>query len=190
MSKELVLLDVSCNREVIGQYSIAPHQPGPRFVSSRNPRGFKESLNPCFHRMCSIVRSPFKFNDARLVIPQVTAGIAATNSVRIFADSNRETMRNASANRAPLRNADLPSQAIIPDQYFVYLEPGYTLEDHKRTVGEAALPEDSIIQVRDLATDRYGLYCVAHLGESSLDTVRLDPGVQLVECSIGGWLDD
>jgi hypothetical protein len=99
-------------------------------------------------------------------------------------------MRNASAKRAPSRNADLPSQAIIPDQYLVYLEPGYTLEDHKRTIGDDALPDGSITRVRDLATDRYGVYYTAHLNTSSLDTIRLDPGVQLVECCIGGWLDD
>ena len=102
-----------------------------------------------------------------------------------------EPVDDASAQRrAPLRNSDLPPQNIVPGQYLVYLQPGYTLEDHKRTVGEAALPEGSIKAVHNLHTAQYDVYYTAQLSESSLDTIRLDPGVEFVECDICAWLDD
>ena len=102
----------------------------------------------------------------------------------------QDTSASGAQRRAPLRNNDLPAGSIVPNQYLVYSKPGYTLEDHKRTVGEAALPEGSIKQVRNLATDQYGVYYTAHLNESSLDTIRLDPGVQLVECNLIVYLID
>ena len=94
------------------------------------------------------------------------------------------------AKKAPLRNVDLPLENIVPYQYLVYLEPGYSLEDHKRTVGADGLPEGSIKHVIDLHLDPNPVCCVAHLSESSLDTIRSDPGVDLVECDVRGNLDD
>ena len=113
--------------------------------------------------------------------------------------------------RAPLRNSDLPPRSSAPGKYFVYLTPGYTLEDHKRTVGADALPIDSIEQVGNLVVERATanhiasalsedsieqvvnqdtVYYVAQLSQSSLDAVRLDPSVWLVECSVVGYVDD
>ncbi|KAF2717001.1 hypothetical protein K431DRAFT_316129 [Polychaeton citri CBS 116435] len=92
--------------------------------------------------------------------------------------------------RAPLRNSDLLPQTIVPDEYFVYLEPGYTLAEHKRTVGAGVLPEGSIKQVNNLLSNRDSVYYIAYLSKGSLDTVRLDPGVQLVERNIVGYVDD
>lgn len=102
-----------------------------------------------------------------------------------------EHVDNGSAlKRVPLRNSDLPPRSIVPNEYHVYLKPGYTLEDHKRTVGADALPEGSIKQVRHLHLDGNPVYYTAHLSESSLDTIRLDPGVQITECNIRGYVWD
>lgn len=51
---------------------------------------------------------------------------------------------NNASKRAPLKDCDLPQEGIVPNHYVVYLIPGYSLEDHKRTVGDDVLPESSI----------------------------------------------
>jgi hypothetical protein len=51
--------------------------------------------------------------------------------------------------QASLNNCNLPPEHIVPNEYIVYLATGYSLKDHKRTVG-AALPEGSIEVVQRL----------------------------------------
>lgn len=92
--------------------------------------------------------------------------------------------------RAPLRNTDLPPGSIVPGEYLVYLEPGCTIEEHRRTVGADALPEDSIKHAIPLHADGYGLYYTAKLSESGLDKIRLDPRVLLTECKVMGYCWD
>lgn len=95
-----------------------------------------------------------------------------------------------SQRRAPLKNSDLPSGSFFPGHYFVHLEPGYTIENHNRTVGAAGLPEGSSKGVEVLSMHSDTLYYTAQLTECALDTIILDPGVQLVEHYVVGWVDD
>ena len=79
----------------------------------------------------------------------------------------------------PLNNCDLPPEHIVPNQYIIFLIPGYSFEDHKRTVGDA-LPEGSIKTVSRVDDIWYS----AELDTSSLDTIRSDPGVRRAECNL------
>ena len=83
---------------------------------------------------------------------------------------------------ARLNNCDLPPEDVVPNEYIVYLVPDYSLEDHKRTVG-AALPESSIEVVQKLHSNGAVWYS-AKLDASSLDIIRSDTGVELVECDL------
>lgn len=88
--------------------------------------------------------------------------------------------------QAPLENSNSP--AAVKDSYEVYLKPGYTLEQHKQTVGNS-LSKDDIKHVRASPRRDYVLY-TAILRPDTLAAVRADTGVELVECTLAfgvGW---
>jgi len=109
-----------------------------------------------------------------------SAFAVSLNSVDTF---EQVTLKGESAVQpAPLNNCDLPPEDVVPNEYIVYLVPDYSLEDHKRTVG-AALPTDSIEVVQKLHSNAAVWYS-AKLDVSSLDIIRSDTGVELVECDL------
>lgn len=135
-----------------------------------------------------------KSNDTHFVSLPSTAGAAIAEPNSFLCDSKYEIMdelysRNGQE-RAPLRNTDVPSENIISDEYHVYPEPGYTLEDHRRNVAADSLSEGSIKRIKNSSVDGTPVYYIAHLSKSSLDTIRLDPRVRLTEYSICLNMDD
>lgn len=78
---------------------------------------------------------------------------------------------------APLQACDVP--VVIPGQYFVYLDRGYSLEAHQETIGVDLSPS-----IRHIfpGTSRHGLYYSANLDDAIVAIVRKDAGVNLVEC--------
>ena len=77
----------------------------------------------------------------------------------------------------------------IPDEYFVYLHFGYSLEQHKQEVGGGAdldLPVSSLFP----ETANYGHYYFARLDDAGLAAVRADIGVDMVECNFSAYLID
>ena len=86
---------------------------------------------------------------------------------------------------SPLSNCNLSLENIVPTEYIIYLAMDYSLDDHKRTVG-AALPGGSIELVGKLYSNAAVWYS-AKLDASSLDIIRSDPGVELVECDLFKW---
>ena len=87
---------------------------------------------------------------------------------------------------APLYKCDLPPERLRRNKYIVYLAPNYSLEDHKRTVGNA-LPEGSIQIIQKINPDDMWWYSAIIESTSAVDTIRRDPDVQLVECSSLLW---
>lgn len=78
---------------------------------------------------------------------------------------------------APLKNCDVEN--IVPRSYSVFLKRGYSLEQHKETIG---IDLSSSIEYIWPETSRHGLYYAANLDDTTLAIVRRDPGVYQVEC--------
>lgn len=88
---------------------------------------------------------------------------------------------------APLHLCD--SRTLVPRQYAVFLHSGYSLEEHKQAVGNGADLNSSITNVFPERAD-HGLYYTAELHNASLDAVRADTGVDMVECDSELYLVD
>lgn len=81
---------------------------------------------------------------------------------------------------APLHACDNPEE-VVPQKYTVFLHAGYSLEQHKQTVGDAVDFESAIRHIFP-ETSRHGLYYDGTLNDSELAAVRADLGVDMVEC--------
>jgi len=79
-----------------------------------------------------------------------------------------------------LHNADLESR--IAGAYCVFLGPGYFLEQHKAVLRTTVDLDNYASRVFDDMKPGHVLYCVENLDEVALDAIRLDFGVQMVEC--------
>ena len=84
------------------------------------------------------------------------------------------------AYKAPLENCDLPN--AVPDDYVVYLKPGYSLQQHEQTIGSAIL-DGSVKYVYDDILPNQICYN-AKFGTDAIAAVRADPGVEMVECNL------
>ena len=84
---------------------------------------------------------------------------------------------------APMRYCDDPERAV-PEEYFVYLHSGYELEQHKQAIGaDARAVLEKAITNTFLEDVNYGPYYAAMgLQNATLDAVRADIGVDLVQC--------
>ena len=109
----------------------------------------------------------------------VSACTALTSSNAAYKAHKRLLQGDSATKPAPLNNCDRSSEGIVPDEYVVYLDRGYSLEDHQRTVGDA-LPEGSFKSHSRL--NGSAVYYVTKLDRSSLNAVRSDPRVDFVEC--------
>ena len=81
---------------------------------------------------------------------------------------------------APIINCG-PPEDIVPDNYFVFLAPGYTVEQHKQAVHQRANLDSAITGVLDLRITDY-IYYGAVLSDAALADVRADPNVDFIEC--------
>lgn len=86
---------------------------------------------------------------------------------------------------APLRLCDDPMR--VPNEYFVFLQSGYSLEHHKQAVGNGTDLGSAITHVFP-ETESHGLYYCAELHDASLVAVRADFGVDMVECNLEAFL--
>lgn len=116
---------------------------------------------------------------AILLACAVSVWTSLTSSNPVTKARQRLLEGDSAAKPAPLNNCDHSPEWVVPDVYVVYLDRGYSLEDHQRTVGDA-LPEGSFKSRSRL--DGRAVYYIAKLGKSSLDIIRSDPGVDFVEC--------
>lgn len=83
---------------------------------------------------------------------------------------------------APMHACDIPAEEIIPQSYIVFLHRGYTLEEHKRTIG-GAVDFDTVTHI--FPEHRiHGLYYAIELEDHELVAVRADIGVDMVECNM------
>lgn len=101
-------------------------------------------------------------------------------SIRTISRAWSRTLHNVTTGRvpyqAPLLNCDDPLRD--PDYYMVCLMPGYTLEQHKQTVSEVDF--DSVIEFV-FSIPQQVIYS-AKLEDETLDAIRADIRVDLVEC--------
>nr|POE63504.1 hypothetical protein CFP56_04407 [Quercus suber] len=81
---------------------------------------------------------------------------------------------------APMLGRDDPKE-VIPDDYQVFLHIGYSLDHHKRFVGEAVNFDSAIRSVLN-ETATHGLLYRAHLDQAAVAAVRADIGVDLLNC--------
>ena len=111
------------------------------------------------------------------IIASITVLTASSSaSISEYHDSMLQYhMENAY--QAPLHNID--SEDRIPETYHVYLQSGYTLDEHKLRLGDELSNED-IEDVLEMGQITY----TAKLSDRSLSAVRADSGVELVECAI------
>lgn len=79
----------------------------------------------------------------------------------------------------PLLGCD--SEDVIPGEYMVVLNAGYSLEQHKRTVGIDL--STSIYSADPYGSSRHGGGYSARFSNGTLAAVRSDGGVMLVECN-------
>lgn len=122
-----------------------------------------------------------------MIAISVATGISIYSGVRSAQDFKNLVLGGENVARlAPLYNCDLPPQRLARDRYIVWLTPGYSLEDHKRTVADA-LPEGSIQAILNI-DPRAVWYSAIIESANALDTIRRDLGVLLVECSSLGRL--
>jgi hypothetical protein len=117
-----------------------------------------------------------------IIAVAVTTAFSIYSGVRNAQDFQKLLLGGESIPRlAPLYNCDLPPERLRRNKYIVWLTPGYSLEDHKRTVGDA-LPEGSIQTI--LRIDPRAVWYSAIIeSASAVDMIRRDPLVELVECS-------
>lgn len=87
--------------------------------------------------------------------------------------------------QGPLTNCNYPVKYTNPDSCVVYLATDYTLDDHKKTVGDA-LPEGAIEYSGIVETERDIAYS-AKLDRDSVSRIRSNPGVKRVECELRRW---
>ena len=86
--------------------------------------------------------------------------------------------------QAPLLLCQEPS--VLPDQYWVILHHGHSLEQHKRAVGNGT-DLDSAIQTFIQEHEEHesqGAFYFADLNNADLAAVRADIGVDFVECNM------
>ena len=93
------------------------------------------------------------------------------------------------SHEAPVHNCDLPEKDRVPNNYVVFLHPGYSLDQHKQAVGHEANLHSAIEYVFE-ETPIHGLYYSAELDIASLAAVRADSGVYMVECIQRVYMDD
>jgi hypothetical protein len=92
-----------------------------------------------------------------------------------FYTNNREAT-NLTAYRAPLHNYDHPGR--VPG-YMVLLRPGYSLAAHDSAL---AIPLNPLgRKVLKNISERVMYY--VEVDDKTLDTIRADPGVEMVECN-------
>lgn len=80
---------------------------------------------------------------------------------------------------APLLACD--NADAIAEGYFVFLNRGYSLEQHKENIG---MDLSSSIDHVYPETSRYGLYYFAKLDDATLAVVRRDVRVKFLECNL------
>ena len=68
---------------------------------------------------------------------------------------------------------------VVADQYVVYLAKGYSMEQHKHTVGQALQDSDVLVVFDKLFPDKI-CYSV-NMDAESFNVIRGDRGVELVE---------
>ncbi len=99
-----------------------------------------------------------------------------------------EKRASMSSYEAPLHLCDSVNDPV-PHSYFIFLHMGYTLEQHAQAVGHGTDLNSDIEHIFP-ETDRHGLYYSVELDDASLDLVRADIGVDMVECNMRVWLVD
>lgn len=87
----------------------------------------------------------------------------------------------ARGEKAFLRNAN--HEHRVPGSYFVFLRPGYTLEHHKAAIESTVDLDQHALRVFERTIPGPIFYYVDDLEEDALDAIRLDIGVQMVECN-------
>jgi hypothetical protein len=88
---------------------------------------------------------------------------------------------NNASYKAPLFGCDIPKESLIKDDYQVFLHKGYSLDEHKRLVGNA-VDFNSAIQRVDNETKYHGVLYTATLNQDALAAVRAEFGVDFVVC--------
>lgn len=88
---------------------------------------------------------------------------------------------------APLHLCD--SLTLVPHKYIVFLHFGYSLKEHKQAVGNDTDLDSGITNIFP-ETANHGLDYAANLKKASLDAVRADIGVDMVECESEVYLVD
>lgn len=81
--------------------------------------------------------------------------------------------------QAPMYHCE---EDIVPNSYIVFLSPGVSLEQHKRSVGPGADLDSAISRVHDNWDPNRIIYS-ADLEDGPLAAVRVDTGVDLIECN-------
>ena len=104
-----------------------------------------------------------------LWIARLTNGFDIGQTIQISVEPSGEY-------QAPLHGGQ---ENVVPDQYVVYLAKGYSMEQHKHTVGQALQESDVLVVFDNLFPDKI-CYSV-NMDAESLSVIRGDRGVELVE---------
>ena len=78
---------------------------------------------------------------------------------------------------------EAPEPDIIPESYSVFLHSGYSLDQHKATIGDKTNLAVAISTIFNDTPSAGELLYMAELDDTSLAAVRADVGVDLVECN-------
>lgn len=83
----------------------------------------------------------------------------------------------------PLCSCELP-EVLVPNEYIVFLERGYSLDVHKQAVGSGVDLDAAMIRVFDPTDPTVHIHYGANRDDGLLPAVRADSNVDMVECSV------
>ena len=93
--------------------------------------------------------------------------------------------RTINAGRAPLLNCDVPEENLVRNSYSVVLRSGYSFEQHKQAMGPNVGLDTAAEKVLEYPFPGFQTTYFAKIEDPSwLDTIRADPGVELIECDV------
>jgi hypothetical protein len=131
---------------------------------------------------------PWNFFILTIAVLSIITYLTYSNPIQYLPRQWQQTLPMSNAGKsgsyeAPILGCDEPEEDVVKDSYQVFLHKGYSLGQHKMTVGSAV---DLATAIRNILneTASHGLYYDATLDENALAAVRADIGVDLVICDV------